>query len=60
MADARQVVGQVRHRVVNRAAEKVLAVFEFAKAHLFSLELPCVSPDCIKRTVLVLGVKRLG
>jgi hypothetical protein len=31
------VVSQVRHRVVNRAAQQVLAVVEFAKAHLFSL-----------------------
>lgn len=45
MADAREVISQVRHRVVNRAAEQVLAVVKFAKAHLFSLELPCVSPE---------------
>jgi hypothetical protein len=38
MADTVKVIDQVCHGVVDGAAGQILAVFEFAKAHLFSLE----------------------
>lgn len=41
------MVSQVCHSVVNGAAQEILAVVEFAKAHPFSLSpafLSCVSP----------------
>lgn len=37
IADTFQVVSQVRHRVIDGAAQQILAVVEFSEAHPFSL-----------------------
>jgi hypothetical protein len=38
MADTLQMVSQIRHGVVDRTAQQILAVVQFGKAHFFSLE----------------------
>lgn len=48
MADTLQVVSQIRHRVVDGAAQQILAVVKFGEAHLFSLDCCCVSPDTVR------------
>ncbi len=45
MAKALQVVGHVRQRVIDLAAQQELAVIEFAKAHAFSL--PSILPPLV-------------
>ena len=37
MTDALDMVSQVRHRIVGRAAQEILAVIEFGKSHFSSL-----------------------